>query len=259
MTSSFRGDLTRRANVILGVTGLGALAAVWCVLTYGGLVTRSFLPTPGDIWQGWREYDDRGWLWMSVLRSFIRVTKALGLVIAIGVPIGALMGAFKPVDALLQKIVSGVKSVPTTALTGVVVLWFGIDEIGKIVFLVLGAVFFMILMVRNAIVGVPDPYVGVALDLGAKRRQLILQVLLPGALPRIWEAVIVCNSIMWTYIVLAEYINANEQQLGLGFLLQVGNHAFSPGKVFGALILIALIASFTDYVLQMCRRRFFRW
>jgi NitT/TauT family transport system permease protein len=259
MALPFRGQLTRRADALLAMTGLGLLAAIWCLLTYGHLVERSFLPTPGDIWQGWRDYNGRGWLWASFWRSFIRVSKALCLVIAVGVPIGVLMGAFKPVDALLQKIVSGAKSVPTTGLIGVVVLWFGIDDVGKIVFLVLGAVFFMILMVRNAVASVPDPYIGVALDLGAKRRQLIWQVLLPGALPRIWEAVIVCNGIMWTYIVLAEFINSNEQQLGLGFLLQLGTRTFSPGKVFGALILIALISSITDYALQAIRRRFFRW
>jgi NitT/TauT family transport system permease protein len=259
MALPFRGHLNRRAEVLLAATGLGLVAAIWCLLTYGGLVARSFLPTPDEIWAGWRDYDHRNWLWPSVWRSSIRVSKALGLVIAVGVPVGLLMGAFKPIDALLQKIVSGAKSVPTTAITGVVILWFGIDEVGKIVFLFLGAIFFMILMVRNAVTGVPDEYIGVALDLGAKRHQLIWQVLLPGALPRIWEAVIVCNGIMWTYIVLAEFINSNEEQLGLGFLLQIGNHTFNPGKVFGALILIALISSVTDFALQAVRRRWFRW
>lgn len=259
MSLPFRGSLSRRGEVLLGVAGLALLAGLWCLVTWKDWVPRYFLPTPRDIWNGWRDYDARNWLWPSVWNSFVRVSKALGLVIAVGVPIGLLMGAFRTVDALLQKILSGAKSVPTTALTGVVVLWFGIDETGKIVFLFLGAIFFMVLMVRNAVAGVPGEYVAVALDLGARRHQLIWQVLLPGALPRLWEAIIVCNGIMWTYIVLAEFINSNEQQLGLGYLLQIGSRTSSPGKVFGAVILIALISSLTDYALQAVRRSFFNW
>lgn len=259
MKVPFGGQLSRRADTGLGIAGLALLVTVWCVLTYGGFVGKFFLPTPTRMWEGLLDYQRKGWLWLSLWRSFIRVSKALCLVIAVGVPIGLLMGAFKKVDALLQKIVSGAKSIPTTAITGVVVLWFGIDEVGKIVFLFLGAIFFMILLVRNAVASVPEDYVRVALDLGANRRQMIWQVLLPGALPRIWEAIIVCNGIMWTYIVLAEFISSNAEQLGLGYLLQIGSRTQDPGKVFAMLLVIGVITSLTDYTLHAVRRRFLDW
>jgi NitT/TauT family transport system permease protein len=259
MKLPIRGQLTHRSDLLFGLAGLGLLAALWCCLTYGGLVGKFFLPTPTSMWEGLLDYHKKGWLVLSLWRSFSRVSKALGLVILVGVPIGVLMGAFKPVDALLQKIVSGAKSIPTTAITGVVVLWFGINEVGKIVFLFLGAVFFMIILVRNAVNGVPDDYVRVALDLGADRRQMIWQVLLPGALPEIWEAIIVCNGIMWTYIVLAEFISSNEQQLGLGYLLQIGSRTQNPGKVFATIIVIAVISALTDYTLHAIRRHFLDW
>jgi ABC-type nitrate/sulfonate/bicarbonate transport system permease component len=169
------------------------------------------------------------------------------------------MGAFPSLNALLQRIVSGAKSIPTTAITGVVVLWFGLGEKGKVVFLFLGAIFFMIILVRDAVSRVPDAYVRVALDLGANRRQMIFRVLLPWALPRIWEAIIVCNGIMWTYIVLAEFISSSEQELGLGYLLFIGGRTQEPGKVFAMLLVIAMISACTDYMLQWVRRRFLDW
>jgi len=259
MKASVRGHLTRRADLLLGVAGLALLFALWCGLTYGGFVRKIFLPTPTGIWEGLVEYDQRGWLWPSIGRSFLRVSKALGLVILVGVPVGVLMGTFQPLNALLQRIVSGAKSVPTTAITGVVVLWFGLGEQGKIVFLFLGAIFFMIILVRDAVARVPEAYVRVALDLGASRWQLIRRVLLPWALPRIWEAIIVCNGIMWTYIVLAEFISSSENELGLGYLLQLGSRTQDPGKVFGMLIVIAAISALTDYGLQMFRRHYLDW
>jgi len=259
MKLSVRGQLTRRTDVLLGLTGLGLLIALWCFLTYGGYVRKIFLPTPMGIWEGLVDYNQRDWLWPSIGRSFLRVSKALALVILVGVPIGVLMGAVQPFNALLQRIVSGVKSVPTTAITGVVVLWFGLGEIGKVVFLFLGAVFFMIILVRDAVTRVPDAYVRVGLDLGATRSQMIFRVLLPCALPRIWEAIIVCNGIMWTYIVLAEFISSSQEQLGLGYLLWIGSRTQDPGKVFAMLIVIAMISVLTDYALQLVRRRFLDW
>lgn len=259
MKLQIRGQLTRRSEFSLGMIGLGLLVAIWCALTYGGVVNKLFLPTPTSMWRGLADYHAKGWLWLSLGRSFIRVSKALCLVILIGVPLGVLMGAFKPLDALLERVISGAKSIPTTAITGVVVLWFGIDEIGKIVFLFLGAIFFMIILVRNAVATVSDDYVRVALDLGANRRQMIWQVLLPGALPQIWEALIVCNGIMWTYIVLAEFINSSEKQLGLGYLLQIGSRTQNSGKVFATLIVVGVVSSLTDYALRAIRKRFLDW
>jgi ABC-type nitrate/sulfonate/bicarbonate transport system permease component len=150
-------------------------------------------------------------------------------------------------------------SIPTTGIVGLIVLWFSIEEKAKIVFLFLGSIFYMITLVKNAIQHVNDDYVRVALDLGANRWQTISRVLLPGALPQIWDAVVVCNGIMWTYIVLAEFINSSEDQLGLGYLLQIGSRGNSSGKVFGTLIIIAAISSASAFLFQQVRKRFLNW
>ena len=103
---------------------------------------------------------------------------------------------------------------------------------------------------------VREDYLRVALDVGANRWQMIWLVLLPGALPQIWDAIAVSNGIMWTYIVLAEFINSSPDQIGLGYLLQLGSRTQESGKVFAALIIIAVISSLTDYALQSFRKRF---
>jgi ABC-type nitrate/sulfonate/bicarbonate transport system permease component len=64
---------------------------------------------------------------------------------------------------------------------------------------------------------------------------------------------------MWTYIVLAEFINSNEQQLGLGYLLFIGSRTQESGKVFAALIVIALISALTDFALHSVRKRWISW
>jgi NitT/TauT family transport system permease protein len=243
----------------VGLAGIAVVAVIWCFLTYGGHVKPLFLPSPGGIWEGLADYHERGWLLPAISRSFWRVTKSLLLVIAVGVPIGVLMGAFPVVDALLRKLVNGAKSIPTTGIVGLIVLWFSIEERAKTVFLFLGAIFYMIILVKSAVQNVSEEYLRVATDIGANQTQTITRVLLPAALPQIWDAVAVSNGIMWTYIVLAEFINSNEEQLGLGYLLYVGSRTQESGKVFGTLILIGLISSLTDWALQSIRKRYFHW
>lgn len=254
-----REPISRRSDLAIGVAGISLLVVIWCSLTYGGFISPVFLPTPTRIYRGLVEFNHRNWLVPAIWRSFWRVTKSLMLVVLAGVPLGVLMGTFTPVDAFLRKIINGAKSIPTTGIVGLIVVWFSIEERAKIVFLFIGAIFYMIILVKNAVLKVPEDYVRVALDLGAKRWQIIWRVLLPGAMPQIWDALAVCNGIMWTYIVLAEFINSNEEQLGLGYLLQIGSRAQDSGKVFGTLAVIAVISSATDYVLLMARRRFFDW
>ncbi len=259
MLFSIRGKLTPRMDFLIGLTGIGTFLLIWCVLTYGGYVKPIFLPSPSGIWEGMVAFHERNWLFAAIGRSFWRVTKSLILVILIGVPIGILMGAFASVDAFLRKIINGGKSVPTTGIIGLIVLWFSIEERAKIIFLFLGSIFYMIILVKNAVLSVNEDYLRVARDIGASRWQVIGRVLLPGALPQIWDAVAVCNGIMWTYIVLAEFINSNEEQLGLGYLLQLGTRANDSGKVFGTLIIIAIISSLSDWAFQTVRKRYLNW
>lgn len=258
-TIRVRSVLSPRADFLIGLSGLATVIVLWCIVTYGGHVKPFFLPTPTAIWESYVEFNSRGWLANAIGNSFGRVLKSLLLVIAIGVPIGLAMGAFTPIDAFLRKIVNGGKSVPTTGIVGLIVLWFGIEEKAKIVFLFLGAIFYMIILVRSAVLNVNEEYLKVALDIGAKPMEIVRKVLIPGALPQIWDAVAVCSGIMWTYIVLAEYINGNEEQLGLGYLLNIGSRTQDSGKVFGVLLLVALISTLTDFGLGWVRKRYLNW
>ncbi|MBD0370229.1 MAG: ABC transporter permease [Pyrinomonadaceae bacterium] len=256
---SIRETLPPRLDATIGVIGVAVFLLLWCVLSYGGLISPFALPTPTNILSSLAYLYERGELIPPIMRSFWRVIRALFFVIIIGVPIGVLMGAFAPVDAFLRKIINGVKAVPVTGLTALVTLWVGLGESGKILYIFLGAIFYMIILVKNAIAGVSEDYTRVALDVGASRWQIIWRVLLPGALPQIWDAIAVCNGIMWTYIVLAEFLNSNAANLGLGGVLNNGLRLSQPGQVYGMLIVIAIISSLTDFILHIIRRRWFNW
>jgi ABC-type nitrate/sulfonate/bicarbonate transport system permease component len=254
-----RKKLPPQTDILFSIGGIVLLITVWCIATYGGFVKPLFLPSPTGIWEGVMGFHERNWLFPAILRSTWRVTQALFLVLIVGVPVGLLMGAFPPIDAFLRPLINGGKSIPTTGIIGLIVLWFSIEERAKIVFLFLGAIFYMIILVKNAVESVSEEYLRVAKDIGANGWQTVQRVLIPGALPQIWDAIAVCSGIMWTYIVLAEFINASEEQLGLGYLLYVGSRANESGRVFAVLIIIAIVSSLTDWILQTVRKRYLNW
>lgn len=144
-----------------------------------------------------------------------RVLAAGSLIVLIGIPVGVLMGASPRINGVLSPLVDPFRSAPVVAFLPIFVMWFGIGEWMKILFLYVGAVVYLIPMVRDAIVAVPRNYWTSVRDLGATPIECIRHAVVPLAMPPIADAVIVAVSIMWTYITVAEYVNARE---GLGQL-----------------------------------------
>ena len=251
--------ISSRQRQILGLAGLGTALAIWSGIALSGLVKPYFLPAPWDVAAAFvdmaRTEGDRN-LFGAAWASSRRVGLALILVVAIGVPVGTLMGSSSKINAVLSPLVDPMRSAPVVALLPIVVLWFGIDERTKIAFLWLGASVFLIPMVRDAIVAVPRQHGKLAEDLGATPFEAIRHSIFPLALPRIVDAIIVAVGVEWTYITVAEYVNAKQ---GLGYLIQTNKRLSANDKVFAGIFAILLLALVTDQLLKLAKRRLFPW
>jgi len=251
-----RGTLPVRIRVLFAAAAFVVIFIAWAAATYSGRVSPLYLPTPTALVESAQQLISSGDLWKAILASLDRTLKALALTAIIAIPLGILMGAFPAADAFFGAPITAVKAVPATAFVGLVIMVFGIEERAKIVFLVLGAIFFMCLMVRNAILNVREAYVRTATDIGVSGWQMIRHILVPAALPEIWESIIICNGIMWTYIVIAEYTNA---QAGLGFLIRKAEKVNQAAPMYVSMIAIGLVAVGTDAILRWMQRQFFPW
>jgi NitT/TauT family transport system permease protein len=252
----FRTGLPQQRDWMLQAAGVGVLVLIWCAVTYSGRVTPLFLPSPTAMIEGAAELVRRGLLVEALRISTVRIAKALLWVLAIGVPVGVLLGSFPALDSFFRQPLDALKAVPVTAIAPLVILWYGIDEAAKIVFLFLGAIFYMILLTKNAVQSVREEYVKTAVDLGASRARVIATVLLPGALPQIWQGIIVANAIMWTYIILAEMLSGGS---GLGYLINTAGRLQRSDQVYALIILIALVVVALEWILRQIQRRFIRW
>ena len=182
----------------------------WCVLTLGGAPARGqlFLPSPARVIQVTLQLLIDGSLGDAILVSSVRIAISFAAACAVALPLGIFMGSFDPVERFFNPIMAPLRYMPISAFIPLLILWFGIDEGQKIAFLFLGVFVYLLPVVVTAIRAVPDELVQTALTLGATRAQVIRTVLIPAALPEIFDSFRVMNAISWTYVILAEFVNA---------------------------------------------------
>ncbi len=251
-------DATRRG---LAVGAAGSVLLLWSVLSGAGLVTPGKLPAPWAVGSAFLRlaWDaDRGesLLLTATLYSTGRVLLAGMLVVLIGVPVGVLMGASPKVNAALSPLVDPFRSAPIVAVLPILVMWLGIGESMKISFLFLGAVVYLVPMVRDALQSVPSTYWISARDLGATPWEAVRLSVLPVAMPRVADAVIVSVSIMWTYITVAEYVNAER---GLGQLIQNARRFSAMDQVFVGIFVIVGLALATYQAMIALKKKLYPW
>jgi NitT/TauT family transport system permease protein len=103
---------------------------------------------------------------------------------------------------------------------------------------------------------VPEELVQTALTLGSTRLQAIRTVLLPAALPEIFDSFRVMNAILWTYVILAEAVNP---EYGLGYMVELARTHQKASWSFAGLLVIGGIGLLTDFLIRLISNVLFRW
>src|SRR3954471_1587965 len=199
MAQSFRDLMTLRNDPppmvrrALGTLGVAIVVFIWWILTYGAtaesrVISPVLLPSPGEVLRSvpvlFRERD----LIASTVATLKRVLSGFGLAIIVGVPLGILAGSFRLFEAVTGPLSLFARNVPVAVLIPLTILWFGIDETQKTMFIFIATVPFVYSDAVAAVVGVPDRYVETAQTLGAKAHQVVLKVLVTLALPDIYNS-----------------------------------------------------------------------
>ncbi len=253
---SLRAQLPRRLRPWLAVAAWTIILGTWCGLSYGGLVPASFLPRPHEVVRGLLQLFYEHKLGLAIWTSTRRITFAFLLASGVALPLGVAMGALEPVNRFFEPVMAPLRFMPISAFIPLLILWFGIDEGQKIAFLFLGVFVYLLPVVVSAVRAVPQEYVDTAYTLGASRLQAVLTVLLPAALPEIFESFRVMNAIAWTYVILAEAVNPGPS---LGYLIQLAYSHARPEWSFAGLLVIGGVGLASDGLIRLANSLLFRW
>jgi NitT/TauT family transport system permease protein len=253
-----RSQVPRWASIALGTIPIIAMFLAWWVFTAGPAEERriapTILPSPVEVAQSVPELitgrDLQHHIWASLRRVAIGFILALIIVL----PIGVLMGAFSSVSAIFKPVSTASGYIPIATLVPLTMSWFGIDEFQKVMFLAMAFGIYLLPLVVNAIDSVPDIYLRTSYTLGATRLDVIRRVLIPIALPELWQAMRLAFGVGWTYIVLAEVVVMVD---GLGFLIQNSFRRGPREHIYLVILVITLIAWAADLAWQELGRVLF--
>lgn len=256
------GALRRAPSLVVG-NALGALCialvlVAWFLATAGvaeeRVVSPTLLPAPLEVLQSFPALAAGGELVTAVVATLRRVLAGFLLAVAVGVPLGMAAGAWRALGAFLAPVVMVGRNIPIAALIPLTILWFGIDETQKVMFIFIATVPFVFSDAAASVIEISDRYVDTAQTLGANDRQVVMKVLVPLALPSVFTSLRSLFGIAFGYIMLAELINARH---GLGYMLSLGQRRGHTDHIFLVLILIGLLAYGIDRVLEFFQRGLF--
>lgn len=179
----------------------------------------------------------------SAFASLRRITLGFLAAALVAIPLGVLMGSYPPLKIWIEPFSGPLRFLPISAVTPLFVLWFGIDEFQKVAFLFLGTVVYLLPIVIEQIEKVDEVYMETAYTLGASPWQVITRVLVPAAAPGIWEACRVIYGIGWTYVILAEVLNA---KFGLGHLITASARRGRIDWIYALILVILLLGIGTN-------------
>jgi ABC-type nitrate/sulfonate/bicarbonate transport system permease component len=244
---------------LAGVATMGTVLLIWWFITSGAvaeerLVSPAVLPSPAEVVRSFPSLLNERSLPESIAASMQRVLIGFGLAFVVGVPLGVLAGSWRLFEAGGAPFALFGRNLPVAALIPLTLLWFGIDETQKVMFIFIACVPFVYSNTVSAIGAVPDRYVETAQTLGASELQVVSKVLVPLALPDIYDGLRQLFGLAFGYIMLAELVNAEH---GLGRLLMDSQRRSIPQHVILILLIISLLAYGIDRLLLWFQRGLF--
>lgn len=248
-------DIPRRWRLSLLAIGLVAPLLAWLFIAQEASATTP-VPTPAATWAGLQRLWSEGVLWGDLWASNRRILIGYAISMAIAVVVGVLMGAFRSVDSLLEPPIGFLRYVPATALVPLMIFWLGIDELPKVTLIVLGSVFFNILMVADVTRNVPKELINAAYTLGAKRRTVLRRVIVPHSVPGIIDVARINLAAAWAILVVAELLAAQE---GLAFRITRAQRFRQVDEMFALLLVFGAIGVISDLTLRWVRNRSAPW
>ncbi|MFB7928378.1 ABC transporter permease [Streptomyces sp. NPDC056039] len=233
-----------------------ALLLVWETAPRLGLVDRTFLPPFSEVARAWWELAADGSLadntWASLVRSF----SGFGLAVAVAVPLGLLIGWYRPVADFLGPLLEVFRNTAALALLPVFVLLLGIGETSKISIVLYACTWPILLNTISAVRGVDPTLLKLARSMDLSAPRLFQKVILPSAVPVVFTGIRLAGAVSILVLVAAEMIGA---KAGLGYLINASQYNFAIPQMYAGIVTISAIGVVFNQFLVAVERRLSSW
>lgn len=243
-------------SVATRVAAVTVLAVVWEVFPRLGLVDATFLPPLSEVLSAWWQLVLSGELIEHAQASLSRSLAGFGLAIVAAIPLGLLIGWYKPAATLLNPLLEVFRNTAALALLPVFVLVLGLGETSKIAIIFYACSWPILLNTVSGVRTVDPLLIKSARSLGLGPLRLFQKVVLPAAVPTIFTGIRLAGAYSILILIAAEMVGA---KAGLGYLINYAQYNFAVPDMYAGIITISAIGLVVNQLLIIAERHFSTW
>lgn len=258
-TSQFRMP-GEGSSATISVVTVVVLLLLWTLVTNMGWVKPLFLPSPQAVFEQFWAYltgqaNDKP-LWQHFLASMFRVFSAFLLACVTAIPVGIAMGMSRVARGIFDPPLEFYRPLPPLAYLPLIIIWFGIDELPKVLLIFLSCFAPLALAARSGMRSAAQEQINAAYSMGASYWQVVRHVVLPSAMPEILVGMRIAIGFGWTTLVAAEMVAAN---MGLGQMVLNASNFLRTDIVIMGIVVIGVVAYLFDLLMRWVERRVVPW
>lgn len=254
--SSQNFEFPKWKSILFASSGAILIIIIWAVLSYLKIVNPIFLSSPKETLQNIFNLFFNHDILKDISISIARVLSGFMTALLIGLPLGIFCGVSKKIQMFIETNISFLRYVPVAAFIPLAILWFGVSEVEKVFLIFIGVLPYVVLYTSVASANVEKEYIEVGKTFGANQWQLVKKIILPRALPNIWDMARIEMGGAWALVILAEVIASNS---GLGYRLILAQRFLHTTDIFALIIIIGLIGFGIDQLFRLGYFYLFPW
>lgn len=232
------------------------MLVAWQAVVELGFVKKVLLSSPTLIFQAAVKDISSGAIWPHLQASGTEFVVGFAVALAIGVPLGLLLGSFRRLNYLLDPWLSAIYATPTVALIPLIVLIAGIGLTSKVIVVFLEAIFVITVSTMTGVRAADARHLDIARSFNASAGITFRTVTLPTSVPFILTGIRLGVGRALVGVVVSEFIASN---VGIGFYISFNGSIFNSARVFFGIILLGLFGITLGELLRFVERRFDRW
>jgi len=232
------------------------LLALWWLATASGWVGPLFLPSPLSVWRRLVELGANGQLWQDAEISLYRILAGFLIASVLAIPVGVMIGCYRFWEAAIEPLVDFIRYMPVVAFVPLTILWTGTGDLQKFLIIWIGTFFQQVLLIMDNVKRVPWDFIDIGRTLELPERRILARIVVPSALPGIWDSLRISLGWAWTWLVLAELVAATS---GLGYRITVAQRFFQTDTIVGYILVLGCFGLVTDQAMKAIGRRLFHY
>jgi NitT/TauT family transport system permease protein len=223
---------------------------------YGRRMDPIFMAPPSAIFDAFLQLLQSGALRKAMIQTLWPFSVGMALTVIVGILLGILIAQWRTMEYILDPFINALYAIPRIALVPLIILWAGLEFVGKVTILVSVAIFPITVNTYAGIRDVRGSMLEIGRAYGATEWQIFSKIIMPAAIPFIMAGVRLAVGLAIIGIIVAEFFTAIS---GLGGMIVEYANVFATAKLFVPIIVIALVGVVLTELVMWLERRMSRW